>query len=315
MMASNLVFNFGEIFEPPKSGGDIFYHYCSMKSLEAILRTGTMRLYDLQSMNDPSELHVRSVNFSEIIASIYHKNPFEFEYIRNGERCDMFSYLEALNIDHFLFRGGQHNTLSFAMCLSNQGNSLSQWRLYGDDGKGVCLGFSKRNLEAVANEYQNALWQKVDYISSFNEECNNIARNVLEEIRQIYLSKDNEKLSNYQTTMLGRIYNEASKYKVDAYRDEEEHRLVIQKTAKLILCNAHADLIVKENFVDDSMDFDVTNNNIRAFKTIPLEQLGLSSITLGPRNETTKQMLNLLLAKCNFTSKIDIYKSKIPYRG
>ena len=315
MMKYNLEFNFGNLPEPPKSSDSIFYHYCSMKSLEAILRTNTIRLYDLQSMNDPSELYIRSVNFSELIANIYQKNYFDFEYTCNGMKCNMLTYLKALDIKYSLFSGGQHNTMSFALCLSKQGNSLSQWRLYGDNGNGVCLGFSKYALEEYTSTQQDALWQKVDYKSDFREFCEKIATDILDNIRKIYSSGDKEELSRYQTTMFDKIFNEASQYKIADYRDEDEYRLVVQKNSKLILPNATPDLVVNEKFIDDSMGFDVMQNKIRAFKTIPLDQLGLSSITLGPKNETTKQMLSLLLAKNGLTSPIEIYKSKIPYRG
>ena len=314
-MSYNIEFAFGHLPEPPPSTKDIFYHYCSMNSLKAILETNEMRLYDLQSMNDPSELYIRSVNFSALIAQIYLEHPFDFKYTRNGEEGDMLSYLSALDIKYRLFAGGQRNTLSFSLCLSMQGNSLSQWRLYGDNGNGVCLGFSKSALEELTTSQPNALWQKVEYIPNLKDFCINKARDILASIKNLYLAGDNEGLCQYQTSMFDQLYSEASQYKVNDYYAEEEYRLVVQKSTNLLLPNANAQMIIAENFIDDSMGVDVRDNKVRAFKKIPLEQLGLSSITLGPKNETTKQMLSLLLANYKIASQIDIYKSKIPYRG
>ena len=272
MMKYNLELNFGNLPEPPKSNDSIFYHYCSMKSLEAILRTKTMRLYDLQSMNDPSELYVRSVNFSELISDIYRKNPFEFKYKCNGFEGNLISYLKPLDIK-FRFSGGeQFNTLSFALCLSKQGDSLSQWRLYADNGNGVCLGFSRYALEEYTKSHADALWQKVEYVPNLRTFCIDTANEILNNIKKMYESGENAKLLEYQTTMFDQIFNEASKYKINNYSEEDEYRLVIQKSSSLILPNVEVGFIDKENFVDNSMDFDVKENKIRAFKNIHLYQ-------------------------------------------
>lgn len=48
-------------------------------------------------------------------------------------------------------------------CLSTEGDALSQWRGYADDGRGVSIGFNEQFLELVAKPGTLVTFQKVEY--------------------------------------------------------------------------------------------------------------------------------------------------------
>ncbi len=62
---------------------------------------------------------------------------------------------ENLNRDFYIFIG----------CFSNHGDSLSQWRAYAEDGKGVSIGFDKNELVQF-NLFNRFLENKLNPISS-----------------------------------------------------------------------------------------------------------------------------------------------------
>lgn len=45
-----------------------------------------------------------------------------------------------------IVRGYPHSTEGFALCLSEKGDLLSQWRAYANDGRGVSIGFDAKIL-------------------------------------------------------------------------------------------------------------------------------------------------------------------------
>ena len=47
---------------------------------------------------------------------------------------------------------GQHwydDYITYAICFSERGDSLSQWRGYADDGSGVCIGFRADRISGM----------------------------------------------------------------------------------------------------------------------------------------------------------------------
>lgn len=309
----NLEFSFGNIPEPVESD-DMIYHYCSMNTLDAILKSKKVRLYDLLSMNDTSELQLRRINFAKRLFDYFKKNPFDFEYEANGFKGDFESYLFPQGMNYQLTHGGLFTVLSFALCMSSKCNSLSQWRLYGNDGRGVCLGFDKNLINEFLNNNDNFSIHKVQYIDDFYKLIDSLVEEKYFQIKALCEKCDNEKLLEIQHTLFDDIYWEASKYKVGDYSNEDEIRLVYQQKEASIMPNASPTML-KNRFDDNSIDLDIIRDDLRIFKTIDVEHLGLKSIVLGPRNNTSKQMINLLLAKRNFVDDISVYKSYIPYRG
>lgn len=92
---------------------NMYYKYCSLDTLMAILNSGNFRLNSISTMNDPTEstkLISEGCNFKQNDAEILKET--------NNFFITSFTSLE---------------------------DNLNMWRFYGDNAQGVCLKFEKKN--------------------------------------------------------------------------------------------------------------------------------------------------------------------------
>lgn len=307
----NLQFSYGE-FQTPTDSEDLLYHYCSMETLVSIIKNGKIRLGDLKSMNDPSEMKLQEINMANIIYNEYQKNPFEFDIGENGAHYGIKELLTPYQIEYKLGQCGKYSNLLFAFCLSGKCNDLSQWRLYGDNGKGVCLGFKKADMKKLIEANSNFSLEKIEYFKSINDVATNVANLVLDKIKNMYELKKFQELKQYRFDIIKELVHYWPKFKTCDYESEDETRLIFNLNNCQIFSNTTA---IQQETIKD-VDVRVRNGELALFKEIPLNNLGLKTITLGPTNNTTKDGLNILLAKngLNIGSE-NIFKSNIPYRN
>jgi len=91
----------------------VLYHYTNSDSLINIIKSNKLKFSGVAGFNDANELRSKSTIFGKSLKNPYNKN--RMNIINNR----------------------------FVFCLSKRQDDLNQWRLYGNDGKGVCLGFKK----------------------------------------------------------------------------------------------------------------------------------------------------------------------------
>ncbi len=112
---------------------EVLYHYCSVNSFHEILRSREVWLTNSRYFNDYGE-----VNHFERLTIDYLENEID-----DGPFKDAF-----LKIFH------PTKLEYYVLCFSSEPNSLSQWRGYADDGKGVNIGFkiSSTNARDIFDE-------------------------------------------------------------------------------------------------------------------------------------------------------------------
>ena len=102
--------------EPPP----ILYHYCPVDAFIKIVTNKTMWLTNLFFMNDSQEHFWLRTKARKHLQEQIQGNPDDFGY----------DY-----IDSILKQESMHEI--YCACFSEQGDLLSQWQAYADDGKGV----------------------------------------------------------------------------------------------------------------------------------------------------------------------------------
>jgi hypothetical protein len=123
----------------------MLYHYTNAGGLRGILESGVLWVSDLFSMNDPSELRHGLVPAISILKQRAAGGlPETSTFASVFERFDIDAGIEAAA--HF-----------FALSFSGERDDLSQWRAYGDDGRGFVLGFDTSALEAAFIKHGDAL--------------------------------------------------------------------------------------------------------------------------------------------------------------
>ena len=107
----------------------LYYHYCKVDTLYSMVTHKKLWLSDAKYMNDKLEpIYVNTV-VNDILKNLEEDTSVDKNRIAQFEK-----YYNEL-------KGKQH----FLMCFSKIGDLLSQWRGYGDDAKGVSIGFDFNN--------------------------------------------------------------------------------------------------------------------------------------------------------------------------
>lgn len=111
---------------------DTLYHYCSSATLLSILK-GVFWLTDLKQSNDSAEgLHADEM----------------YRYAMTFPLSNFIHPAEKLFRQYFI-SGLIETRAVLGMCFSNSRDLLSQWRGYGDDGRGACIAFKREGLLGV----------------------------------------------------------------------------------------------------------------------------------------------------------------------
>jgi hypothetical protein len=109
----------------------LLYHYCGLDSLLGIAQNKCVWACDSRFLNDKLEIKAAKNAIETAIDLI------EKALVDLPRRDDVIQRLEsAWEQDH----------IQFVISFSTAADDLSQWRSYGDRGKGVCIGFDQKLL-------------------------------------------------------------------------------------------------------------------------------------------------------------------------
>jgi len=126
--------------EPP----GLLYHYTTIAGAFGILSSDALWMTKIRYLNDTSELEIGIATFREVLEHL----------LREARPRDELELFDAL-------RGGLATVASSNICVASfceHGDLLSQWRWYGEGGRGVSLGVSSRVLRGMAKSAIN-LWK------------------------------------------------------------------------------------------------------------------------------------------------------------
>jgi hypothetical protein len=125
-------------FEAPPP--DHLFHYTDLDGVKGIFTSRTLWMSKFTASNDISEILLAIEHFQHFVArTAAEVTKVEGEFLR--EAADQLEGFRRTNI-----------------CLASfceQHDLLSQWRSYGNDGRGIALGFNSKRLVELAN--RNAL--------------------------------------------------------------------------------------------------------------------------------------------------------------
>ena len=123
---------------------NLVYHYCSLDTFFSIITNKTLRLSDVAKSNDNLEV----MWLKKIMTKMMEKENMSYEFFNDKikKAYSLEKYKEKLmeKTDKF-FEQREIKSKFFAICFSGMESEdmLSQWRGYGDDGKGVAIAFDE----------------------------------------------------------------------------------------------------------------------------------------------------------------------------
>jgi hypothetical protein len=309
---------FAEVFRNEKLGKifpetNIIYHYTSIFGLISILESQSLFCTNINFLNDKREFKYGVSIIEEVIQKLKKEN-FENSILKIVEvRIDQIYKVER-----------------YVTCFSKQGDLLSQWRAYTNQGKGVSIGFDLHKIDSSLDKHISG--KHIEYDQDLQLQ-------VIEEIFRIIIvffleRKDifdwtNQNFDNHVSYVIIDFIQEIiSSYKSDSFKEEQEYRFqyvidgnMVKKEEVDIFFRSSDTLIIPyvkletkyRKFLRDKENGEYESAG--AYPTILLKNLPIKEIIIGPSlvYEDIKFGIEELLLKHNYEN-VRILKSDIPYR-
>ncbi|WP_457588779.1 DUF2971 domain-containing protein [Ensifer canadensis] len=280
-----------------------YYHYCSTETFRNIVSNRTIWLSSLTPSNDSLE----GKWLGHVLEALCRQaNLAEWE---TKELVAMSQLLESL-VDCLGF------------CMSTVGDTLSQWRGYADDGRGMSIGFSAEFIEhfKVKSASGKIVLQKVVY--SHEEQVERLSQpfaQALEMIRDGALrrplrgsmlvpksdeeyEKEHQEYAARNSKLFGvltSILNDYFALKNPAFVEEREWRLVSTELRPQL----------------SDCEFRVRDGQLIPYIALKFPDIvnPITEVYLGPKNPTSTDIVEAFL-KGKGTSDVAVKRSSASYR-
>jgi hypothetical protein len=279
------------------------YHYTSAEGLCGIISTNTLWASDVFFMNDATEFEYgRRLILSELGSRIGGKNCIwntgrEFHRLPSTNPS-FFEEVETAYLEH------PHNGKFYVLSFCDNGNLLSQWRAYGENGAGYSVGIETKavrsDTKTIRGDAVNL--QKVIYEP---EEQQKYIQAILDKAEGLREKTDKLDVIRALSSTMVKL---TIALKDKAFREENEWRILY---------------IRREPDDNDDLGFRVSGTGIIPYlKLSPShifigdsDKLPIASINYGPtlHPDLTRNVLGRMKAKYGYQN-IEIIGSGIPLR-
>ncbi len=282
-------------FKPQKK--QLVYHYCSAETFHAICTNKTLRFSDLFSMNDFLEIHWGYHIWEKAANKIYDEVTKEFL-----DKVDEIVSGSGLNFN-FL-----------ASCLSLEGDVLSQWRAYADDGNGYCIGFDAKHISGLPTRQLKVLYdekKQVDEVCDILKKIYEIEKKEPEDIR--YGKEFFE--------ICALLSADLTSFKNPAFKEEKEIRLIhilnFEKSNEFLKLVDRGGTYFGKEYDGQEVKFRMEKNLPIAYIDFnfvnPAGENPIKEVILGPKNDSRITAIAVYLETLNLPN-VKISKSIASYR-
>lgn len=308
------------------------YHYCSLETLIAIISNKCLRLSDLSKSND----YMERKWIMNIVEEALDKS-FKDEGIIINLREDYW-YAEGVNnhIDYLLEMLRYEVThSSYITCFSRKGDLLSQWRAYGDDGRGVSIGFDSKLLYKVDSRKNDIYIEDVLYDKEKQIEDIHLAvydaliymKDLFEQDTARVIDDFNKYFIEEFDAFCEVISNELSilscYMKNPAFKEENEVRIFyapqISDDDSASIQEHFSKTSKFNNYVLNPINFCARKDQIIGYTDLSFEKLTqkgiISEIIIGPSSRVNNEDIYYLLTRFGYNlNDICINQSEASYR-
>jgi len=274
----------------------VIFHYCDLNAFLCILRFKKIWMSNSYLMNDS----------------------FENKWINQYIHLIKENFPSYKQIIERIIRSYESNPeVPYISCFSSNGDLLSQWRAYADDGNGVAIGFNTEffnHVEVFDNPSPSGNPIILSPVIYDIEEQKKLIKRIFEiVIEQIEAGQKEEDAHQVGHTALKRV---SMICKNPAFREEGECRLIYipyypNLTVKMDSINNDPNLQnlpiqfrAKKNHLVSYFEFDISQH--KGINPI-------NSMIFGPKNTISDFELKAILKEYDLSIK-NIYKSSISYR-
>ncbi len=292
-MSDNLL-KFPLAFEPEKD--PILYHYCSTETFLSIISRKCVWMSDINTMNDFGEVHWAYDQFVKAANVVIDRVGKEF--------------LDAVDE---IVHSAQLRILPMLCAFSTNGDVLSQWRAYSDDGAGVAIGFDAEKIASLSVRIAQIDYNSVNQISYFSA--------ALLALHEVYKSLEGKKQQEFLFQECSYLSNDMAFLKNPGFSEEKEVRIL----RAAVVSNEGTSWNLKdyggsgERISKKKLPVlfrSAVNGGIISYVEMPLSGLGadlIKKVIIGPRSLNNGAEVSMALSAAGF-SGTKIICSKSTYR-
>jgi len=275
------------------SEDQILYHYTTNDTFLKIIESEALRLSSLDGAND----HKEGTWVLELLYNQLQSMPsLPLQPIKN------------------LVNTYRHQTIGLACCMSKNGDLLSQWRGYADDGKGVSIGL---NRSAISLGWQNFTSKRLGFeldVEYRKDEHINFVSSLAEDFQTLVLDDDGivQQIDIVKGLEISqKIMREMYRYKNPAFKEEDEVRFLCYLSLPFSEGAPVPNKYLWSEYVKQQPRVDM----LTPFLDWKLEELksSLVRVMLGPKNNTSVMQLEYWLEQRGFTN-VSVRRSNASYR-
>lgn len=285
--------------EVPLALNKRFYHYTGIDSLFSICanKEKVIRATHAAYMNDSQELIYAQRLFNKVLA----KRTESF----NDDQKSYFASLER-----FLSESVEIASFIYVHSLSEDGNSLSQWRSYTPHGKGVCMEYDVNTINGLIKD-DGIYFVKCEYIDIKQY-------SILEELIDSLKEEFNKKTSGFMGVIppvaiqqealksIDTVLKVLSIIKHPSFYSEKEWRIVVSYDAALKLDENYR---VGSSMLAPYVALQITEGSfIKSIKVGPTAHVNLSMAALSRYLDSPNRFPQ------DPDNRIPVESSDIPYR-
>ncbi len=283
------------VYKPKRN--ELLYHYCDASTFHAICTNKTIRLCDLFTMNDYLEMHWGY--------SIWEKAATEL-LTEVGEE-----FLDA--IDHIIHFSGSWGLL-LASCFSLDGDVLSQWRAYAEDGNGYAIGFKAQDLKKLSVRALKVEYKEKKQI----EEVKKVVKAIFKVEQSL---PEEEKFGEGFVELCTLLSFDSASYKNPAFSEEKEIRLVhllnFEKSNDSLKIVDRGGTAFGKDYKGQEVKFLMSQNAPKTYIDLDFSNGGIvfpiKEVIIGPKNSVLSSAISTYLETLNIPNVV-IRKSIASYR-
>ena len=299
-----------------KKQKNIGYYYCSLSTFFNIIKNHSVFLSDPLQMNDTDEI-------TWVCKHMPRSDDESLKHVK----------AESEKASKYIHEHGQNNI--FIGSYSKGEDILSQWRGYGNDGRGVSIGFDlhlmcERNARLTLKDVRYRTTIKKSDMQSWAsilhsaEEMGRSARHIdnpptlyaCNEAAALASANDNMSDSDPYKPILNRMLPELATYKSACFKEEMEMRLIYKEDVRLerLISRINGD---EQKYLDSALYHDfrtVAADYVTEYVILPFKEDEIVSVCTGPKCGWSIDDIKKWLEVFFPNNKIKVTKSKASYR-
>lgn len=299
----------------------LVYHYCNVDAFVNIISNCILWLSDIKRSNDPREGGL-------LIGDI-------FDYWNSHDGWDMYpSWIMDLIQEYDCEMRLYNNFFVYALCFSQKGDLLSQWRGYTQDAAGVSIGMDEAFLKKWSYSFENRIiaeYCKVKYggDEEATKQMFDKLYSLAKDVDFNFNPEDRERLSIPFYQCLEKLSIQAFAMKEKGYSEEKEKRILYREYYHYDDKEGYQfmDYSSVKNLNNHIPDWEIKGPKYNIWKSgyKKYYELGFSrirdrfirEIILGPQCELSVEDVRELLAREGYpivgNNKVEIRRSSIAY--